>query len=382
MAGTDSSMKRYLLLGIALAITIIGALWLRSHKSANSQFSDAPEASTPQLPVTRSGQLDGQPRIADAQSAQAEAERESIAQRAELARKANEAGNPQFSFYIKVVDQDSNALSGVAADVTVIEEYADPFAGIETKKTPLEKRTGPDGRFEIDGLKGKYILVQFLTKEGYEPEHPFMAYGMFGVQSTSITTPLVLRMWSTNVHANLVTGEKSFIVVPDGRRYGIDLVSGTITEGSQGDLVTSIQRPQRIIGWRERYDWSCELNVPQGGLVETQAAAMFTAPDVGYSNSFTYFEPADANGWGDLTGEKRFYVKLRDGRAYGRIIVNLFANYDRQQSGMIRISFAVNPSGSRLLREATPMPQLASPDDPGGPNMVFPNSRTVPHSHR
>ena len=45
-----------------------------------------------------------------------------------------------------------------------------------------------------------------------------------------------------------------------------------------------------------------------------------------------------------------FYLLLRNGREYGRMSINLFAPYGRLHPGLIRLSYAINPSGSRILR--------------------------------
>ena len=56
------------------------------------------------------------------------------------------------------------------------------------------------------------------------------------------------------------------------------------------------------------------------------------------------------SGWGDTTGEQRFYVRLNNGQEYGRISIELEAYYNSQIPGMIRLSCTINPSGSRILR--------------------------------
>ncbi len=266
-------------------------------------------------------------------------------------RLSNEAGNPAVAFYGKVVDQDSNALQNVIVDLQVIEEYVDPYPQIKTKRTSLQRQTGTDGRFEVsgNGLRGKYVEVYTLAKEGYEQEFPGRLCGTFGSQSTSFDNPGVLKIWDTNMHEPLITGEKPFVVTPDGRHYAIDLVKGTITEGEDGDLVVWIKRPEGV-RWGQRYDWSCELAVSSGGMLESESQVMFTAPEVGYTNVFTHQEQANPNRWSVATGDKRFYVKLRNGQMYGRIAFQIFADFHGKQPAMIRLSYAVNPSGSRLLR--------------------------------
>ena len=90
--------------------------------------------------------------------------------------------------------------------------------------------------------------------------------------------------------------------------------------------------------------------MPGGGLAGSDQYGMFRAPEGGYTNVFEFQERANVDGWGGSTGDKRFYVQLHNGQMYGRIVVQLYADYHGKQPGMIRLSYAVNPSGSRLLR--------------------------------
>lgn len=75
---------------------------------------------------------------------------------------------------------------------------------------------------------------------------------------------------------------------------------------------------------------------------------MFTASEAGYTNAFAH--EAGTIERGHVTGDKRFYIRLRKGQIYGRITIELFAYYNAQTPGLIRLVYAVNPSGSRLLR--------------------------------
>ncbi len=47
---------------------------------------------------------------------------------------------------------------------------------------------------------------------------------------------------------------------------------------------------------------------------------------------------------------KRFYVQLNNRQEYGRITIELYARYNDQTPGLIRLSYAIDPSGSRILR--------------------------------
>jgi hypothetical protein len=48
--------------------------------------------------------------------------------------------------------------------------------------------------------------------------------------------------------------------------------------------------------------------------------------------------------------DKKFYVMLQDGKVFGRIQIDLAAPFNMGIPGLIRLSYAINPSGSRLLR--------------------------------
>jgi hypothetical protein len=246
------------------------------------------------------------------------------------------------------VDQDSNALSNVIVDLAVVKWYTQLSLTATSMTSRFQRPTGADGRFEVTGVTGNFISVEALTKDGYEPELE-RNYGSFGPQSTTFDSPAVLKLWSTNVHEQLITGAKSFVVIPDGRHYAIDLLKGTIAEGDQGDLVAWIKRPDKV-KWGQRYDWSTEVTLPAGGLIESGSRAMFVAPEAGYTNVFACQEDANLNGGGPMTGDKRFYVRLRNGQMYGRITINLYADFHGKQPGMIQVSYTINPSGSRLLR--------------------------------
>jgi hypothetical protein len=49
-------------------------------------------------------------------------------------------------------------------------------------------------------------------------------------------------------------------------------------------------------------------------------------------------------------GEHQFYLKLKNGQEYGQMSIDLHAPFNNQTPGLIRLSYAINPSGSRILR--------------------------------
>jgi len=258
--------------------------------------------------------------------------------------------NQPINFYGLVIDQDSNALSGVhirssvgqltVADPTVVE------MGLGSKQIPIERTTGTDGRFEINGVNGTGFGV-LLFKDGYEAESQKNGFG--GGQSGSYEAPIIFKMWNTNIHEKLITGGKSFDIIPDGRPYFINFTDDTISESGTGDLKVWIQYTNKAVPG-QLYDWCAGIEVVNGGLMEKELGSpMYEAPTDGYIPNFAINSKLKGGHRGD-TGDRQFYLKLKGGEEYGEMTIDLHAPFNSQTPGLIRLSYAINPSGSRILR--------------------------------
>jgi hypothetical protein len=76
---------------------------------------------------------------------------------------------------------------------------------------------------------------------------------------------------------------------------------------------------------------------------------MYSAPQEAYMRNFQYEQQIIGNRSAS-TGTKRFYVKLDYGREYGRVTIELIAPYNDRVPGMVHLDYAINPSGSPILR--------------------------------
>src|SRR5205823_6085314 len=99
----------------------------------------------------------------------------------------------------------------------------------------------------------------------------------------------------------------------------------------------------------QSYDWSAGIEAVNGGLQESDSYAMFVAPAGSYVPSFNSRQQIKGGQSGEI-GERRFYLKLRNGQEYGKMTINLYAPFNNQIPGLIRLSYAINPSGSKILR--------------------------------
>jgi hypothetical protein len=172
----------------------------------------------------------------------------------------------------------------------------------------------------------------------------------YGPSSGTPDTPVIFKMWSTNIHERLIIGHKSFEIVPDGRPYLIDLTKGAIAESGVGDLRVWIKYPLQAVHG-ETNDWSCQIDALNGGLLENPdlTDSMYLAPKEGYTTSFQLHQQLRGGQRGS-SGQRRFYVRLANGLEYGRIEIELHAPFNNQTPGLVSITHAINPSGSRVLR--------------------------------
>ena len=256
--------------------------------------------------------------------------------------------NVQVCFYGRVIDQNANPIHDVKIGAGVRHWYEPDILTLAygAKEICITARTDKDGRFKLHGASGDVLGLEYVQKDGYELEP---GQRSFGAVSGSFENPVVFKLWSTNIHEQLITGGQSFRIEPDGRSYVIDLAKGKIAESGDGDLKIWIKYPTQVIRG-QLYDWSCEIDAINGGLLEeTLGTAMYVAPTEGYTPTFQLQQQIKGGQSGSI-GTRRFYVRLKSGQEYGRITVEMDAPYNDQVPGRIRVQYAINPSGSRILR--------------------------------
>lgn len=256
--------------------------------------------------------------------------------------------NIPIEFHGKIVDQEDKPLPDVNVRASIRHwEVVSPIAfGAHGQMISGEATTASDGRFLIQGMTGDSVAIQAIEKLGYELEPTHLTYG---ATSGSFETPIIFRMWATNIHEQLIADTKSFPIIPDGRRYFIDLEKGVISESGGGTLKISVKRPNGV-NLGQKYDWSGTIEVLDGGLqAATNSPSKYIAPADGYAARFVH-EQKVGSGWGDSTGKKEFFVNLNNGQLYGFITIELFAYYNNKSPGMVRLRYVLNPSGSRILR--------------------------------
>jgi len=257
--------------------------------------------------------------------------------------------NVPIGFFGKIIDQDGNPLSGVSVkgEVLHVKVIVPAPWGDQDEIIPISKETDSNGRFEVQGMTGRSFDLETMQKGGYEVE-PDNCPHVFGPSIGVYENPTIFKMWSTNIHEQLITGEKAFDIVPDGKSYFIDLTTGEISQTESGDLKVWIKFPEKT-EFGKSYDWSGEIDVLGGGLQPGDSYSMFVAPADGYVPTFS-LQQKIMDGQRGSIGDKKFYVMLHNGKVFGRIQIDLIAPFNMGIPGLIRLSYAINPSGSRILR--------------------------------
>ena len=343
---------------LLLVVTLFFAL--RSHRqqaepSVESNAVTAPTAEETAAPVANA--LVQPPSTVPSPSATpAHASAPAPLSRAEKLSGAVEAMNVPVVFFGRVVDQDKAPLAGVKVRASVRSWHVIATPDGDATFARYEAISGSDGSFQINGGRGNALTIEALEKDGYEPESKALlgfGYTTSDPLRPDPNNPVVFRMWKADTKAQLITGNKRFSLVPDGRTYMIDLLTGAISESAtaEGDLRVSIRRPEKA-AWGQRYDWTLDVQVINGGLVEETdgSSGMFRAPEEGYAREWRLDAKAADESWSYGTGQKRFYVKSRGGRNYGRLEVEAYAYYLQNKQGRFNLTWAMNPAGDRLLR--------------------------------
>ncbi len=212
----------------------------------------------------------------------------------------------------------------------------------------VDRTSDADGLFDIHdaSVTGDGIDIEYMSKEGYTLEPCNRGLGPVGGAPGN---PRIFKLWRNDIKEPLITGQKSFPIEPNGTPYAIDFSSGTISPATttSGDLELRINIPPPVGG---KYpDWSCEFRPVNGGLAEETdtSSPMYLAPTVGYTNLFSYFQ-SPTNPWAPRNGTLRFYLRLKDGKEYGRISIDMALCV--RNPNKLRVEYAINPTGSRILR--------------------------------
>jgi hypothetical protein len=268
---------------------------------------------------------------------------------------AIEGMNVPITFYGRVVDQDGKALPRAQVVLRVQRPHFDPRYIATAEYVRSELTTDANGNFALTGITGRGLDLVSITKPGYvlEPN----AKLDYGSESGSIDSPIRFVLWEEGRKSPLISGDKDFDFIPDGRHYALNLSSRTITQatGSEGDFQFWLTRSKGVGKW-DKFDWSFEFEGQNGNSLQRTDEgymAMLFAPNDGYKSAYDEsHHGAEPTTWRG-GGSEQFYIKL-NGQEYGKLslawdTVAAAAGPKTNEAG-IRIQYTINPTGSPLVR--------------------------------
>lgn len=253
-----------------------------------------------------------------------------------------------IEFFGQVLDDSDNPVEN--AQIEVEWSGASEFPGTE----PVGHRTqfsNADGLFEINGIRGKMMLVR-VQKDGYfrqkSPNNGRFEYGGFW-EPTFIEPerdkPVVFRLVRRpEAEATLRVGERLLLPPPVWETH-IDLLAKPAETAQGGDMTLRILRPPNP-GHRTLIDW--ELKIEGNAdteFIESMDDFMLRAPADGYQKSVTKsFKQVR----GDADSKIKLYVRSRSRNFYAAVILVVtpyypMANVDK---ACIIVDATVNPNDS------------------------------------
>jgi len=277
----------------------------------------------------------------------------------EVVRELAEKSNKPIQFYGLVLDQDYNPVPGVKVTFSVraTKEPAPGMIRDEFDYPVVNSDAG--GRFALVNAKGALLSVKSLEKAGYEASEKSVNRAHYWYWSDPRAVfhpdplkPEVFRMWKkAGAEVQIVKGI-GYRIPCDGTPTEFDLLEGRPVKIG-GDLRVMLARyPLQIAYGQRNYEWTATIAAVDGGLIESTQEQMYRAPVDGYQSQIVIHMSADDPQWTDMK-DIAVYLKLRGGKYYGRVQVELSVGSDRPTTPVYVRSF-VNPNGSRNL-EYDPM---------------------------
>lgn len=259
----------------------------------------------------------------------------------------------------RVLDQDDHGIPDVCVMLSTSPVVRLQDGNLSNPELIFEVYTNAQGDFSVSGFRSVDIAVADLKKEGYKPslgskgQYHITQLGAWGSEQS----PIIFRMWRSHGAEPLIVGQSAFQVLSsEGTALTIDKITG---------YVKTIKNPISIYLMRDDstlekggegayvYDWSFKVEVPEGGVVLTDAEQAFYAPADGYQPTASYSVIKNSADW---SSQKKLTVYLTSGSPpkYSRLEFEINSNNGFALGGLVKegvINWQVftNPSGSRNL---------------------------------
>jgi len=281
-------------------------------------------------------------------------------QKAKIIKQAMEREQVPLDFFGRVVDETGQGVAGSVVQVSSSHFDLLRPDDLSLGGEKLTVQTDSQGDFSIKGLRG-YSLVIRVGKEGYftSSRNP-SGFNYVGDPKLNFRAdpqkPVIFRLvQKKGAEPLLYHRYKAYKLPHDGNQLFVDLVTAR-TNSPDPDLKVQLWTDEKSKDSNFRYDWRVKVEVIDGGIQESQEEFDFIAPETGYSPFVELEYPRSLGDNWKRNTRRKFLLKLRGGRIYGRMTFGVVPGGER----FCEVEAWLNPSGPRNLE----------PD----PNLQFSNS--------
>lgn len=271
----------------------------------------------------------------------------------------------------RVLDQDGRGIPDVRVILNTCPVVRLQDGNLCNPELIFEVNTDARGNFSISGFNSIDIVVADLKKEGYKAsikaknQYHGTHLGAWGTEQS----PVIFRMWRSQGAEPLIVGQSAFQVLSsNGAALTIDKITGYVKRIENPINIYLIRNDSTLeegVSGTYVYDWSFKVEVPEGGVVLTDAEQAFYAPSDGYESAASYSLSKNSAGW---SRQKKLTAYLVSGYPpkYSRLEFEIdsnngFASGGLAKEGVVRWQIFTNPSGSRNL-EYDPAKQIPLQD--------------------
>jgi hypothetical protein len=260
--------------------------------------------------------------------------RQTVRQAARNSRVSDNWKTP-ISFYGKVVDENGRSVPEATA-VFLCNDTS--FTGA----TQYTTRSDTDGRFKIEGVRGKFLGVK-VEKAGFDSSRENQAGFFYAGENTNFVAaqdaPVVFRLRKKGAMGNVIESRGVAQVKISNESSVVNVFKSESLPPWQ--MNARLERESAIVE-NGRYPWKLVLEIPEGGMKLADKEFNFSAPVDGYTSSLTLTsETPVSRDWRDGF-QQEFFVKANTN--YGRIWIRFHAH-----NGSLRFRSIMNVERSRNL---------------------------------
>lgn len=243
-------------------------------------------------------------------------------------------------FYVKVIDQYGDPVPDVSVRVGAVVSMF-----ITTGSRTDFYTTNSDGRFK---MRASSSGINLIEKNGYEfsNDDGFGSTDVAGnytrndakERPNSYSNPYYILAWKREIPDPLLIGKKSLrritlaldddfqqIYLTDKDVFLRTMEYKSKTNPKKAPLLVRYKESEEIVltkQSKEMHPWELTLEVPGGGLIETDDIIRNLAPEKGYKQQWT-ISSSDLP-YINYISTRRFYIKAHDGQVYGQFIIEFW----------------------------------------------------------